>query len=145
VDWFFVNVSPLTAAWIIVNDQRLADEGSFSVGPAEFDTAGNVVTPAKKVRGMFGAKLVSAIKYEIVKNITVGSKLELFSDYLNNPQNIDVNWQILIGLKVNEWLNVDLEGTLWYDDDIMVLDDNGNIGPRAQFRQLLLLSVGYSF
>lgn len=145
VDWFFVNLSPATAAWIVVNDQRLANEGAFGLDPAVLDTAGNVIEPAKRVRTMFGAKLISVLNYEIAKNITVGTKLELFSDYLQNPQNIDVNWQVLVGMKVNDWLNIDLQTTLWYDDDIMITDKDGNIGPRTQFRELLLLSIGYSF
>ena len=144
-DWFFVNLSPVTPAWIFVLDQGLADAGSFGLDPAVYDTAGNVITHAKQVKSMFGAKLVAVLNYEIAKNINVGTKLELFSDYLNNPQNIDVNWQVLIGLKVNDWLNVDLQTTLWYDDDIMITDKDGNTGPRVQFRELLLLSVGYSF
>lgn len=82
---------------------------------------------------------------EVYKNITVGTKLELFSDYLNKPQNIDVNWQVLIGLKVNDWLNVDIQTTLLYDDDIQITDSDGNIGPRVQFRQLLMISIGYAF
>ncbi|NOX85684.1 MAG: DUF3078 domain-containing protein [Chlorobi bacterium] len=144
-DWFLINVSPATGSWIIVDDQRLADDGSFGLEPAVRDTAGNVITHAKRVRTMFGAKMMMVINYEIVKNITVGTKLELFSDYLQNPQNIDVNWQVLIGLKVNDWLNVDLQTTLLYDDDVMILDKNGNIGPRTQFRQFLMISIGYAF
>jgi hypothetical protein len=143
VDWFWVNVSPVNPAFIVVNDQRLADEGIFGLTPA--DTVGNIIKHADRVKYMFGAKLTSVLNYEIFKNINLGTKLELFSDYLNNPQNIDVNWQVLFGLKVNDWLNVDLQTTLLYDDDIMITDKDGNIGPRAQFRQLLLISVGYAF
>ncbi len=144
-DWFLINFSPVTGSWIIVNDERLADDGSFGIDPAVRDTAGNIITHAKRVRTMFGAKMMMVINYEIVKNITVGTKLELFSDYLQNPQNIDVNWQVLIGLKVNDWLNVDLQTTLLYDDDVMITDKDGNIGPRTQFRQFLMISVGYAF
>jgi hypothetical protein len=145
VDWFWVNLSPINPAFIVVNDQRLANEGIFGLEPAEVDTAGNVIKDAAKVKYMFGAKLTTVLNYEIVKNVNVGTKLELFSDYLNNPQNLDVNWQVLIGLKVNDWLNVDLQTTLLYDDDIMITDADGNTGPRTQFRQLLLISVGYAF
>lgn len=144
-DWFFVNLAPVTPAWIIVNDQGLADIGSYGLEPAVYDTNGNVITHAKKVKMMFGAKLMMVLQKEVYKNITLGTKLELFSDYLNNPQNIDVNWQVLISLKVNDWLNVDIQTTLLYDDDIMILDKDGNIGPRVQFRELLMLSVGYAF
>lgn len=144
-DWFFVNFSPVTPAWIIVNDQKLADSGSFGLDPATFDDEGMLVSHAKKVKSMFGAKMMIVLSKEVAKNITMGTKLELFSDYLNEPQNIDVNWQVLIGLKVNDWLNVDLQTTLLYDNDIMITDSDGNVGPRAQFREFLMLSIGYTF
>lgn len=144
VDWFSVYFSPVTPAWIIVGDQRLADEGAFGLDPAVYD-AGVLVSHAKKVKSMFGAKMMIVLKKEVAKNITVGTKLELFSDYLDNPQNIDVNWQVLIGLKVNDWLSIDLQTTLLYDDDIMITDKNGNIGPRTQFWETLMISIGYAF
>lgn len=144
-DWFFVNFSPVTPAWIIVNDQKLADAGSFGLDPATYDDEGMLVSHAKKVKSMFGAKMMIVVAKEVAKNITLGTKLELFSDYLNEPQNVDVNWQVLIGLKVNDWLNVDLQTTLLYDNDIMITDSDGNVGPRAQFREFLMLSVGYTF
>lgn len=144
-DWFMVYLSPATPAWIVVDDQKLADEGAFGLTPAVYDTDGTLISHAKKVKSMFGAKLMMVLSYEIVENVKVGTKLELFSDYLNNPQNIDVNWQVLIGLKVNNWLNVDLQTTLLYDDDIMITDKNGNTGPRTQFREILMISIGYTF
>jgi len=144
-DWFMINFSPATASWIIVNDQGLADMGSFGLDPAVYDTAGNVITHAKTVKTMFGAKLITVISKEVVKNITIGTKLELFSDYLDNPQNIDVNWQVLIGLKVNNWLNIDISTELFYDDDVMITDKDGNIGPRVQFKEMLMLSIGFVF
>ena len=145
VDWFLVYLSPVTAAWIIVNDQKLADEGSFGLTPAVYDTNGVLISHAGKVKSMFGAKMMIVLKKEIVKNISVGTKLELFSDYLDNPQNIDVNWQALISLKVKDWLSVDLQTTLLYDDDVMITDKDGNVGPRTQFREFLMISIGYAF
>ena len=145
VDWFFINFSPAMASWIIVNDQALADSGSFGLDPAVFDTNGVLISHAGRVRTMFGAKMMVVLQKEVYKNITLGTKLELLSDYLKNPQNIDVNWQVLIGLKVNDWLNVDIQTTLLYDDDVMITDKDGNIGPRTQFRELLMISIGYAF
>lgn len=142
-DWFLLNLSPATAAWMIVNDQELANEGSYGLTPA--DTINGVVQNAKKSKFMFGAKLLTALTKEVAKNITLGTKLELFSDYLDEPQNIDINWEVLIGLKVNSWLNVDLSTQLIYDNDIMITDKNGNTGPRTQFKEFLMLSVGFAF
>ena len=144
-DWFMLNLSPATAAWIIVGDQRLADLGSFGIDPAIMDTAGNIIQHADKSKFMFGAKLIAAVNKEVAKNITLGTKLELFSDYLDTPQNIMVNWQVLIGLKVNKWLSVDLSTELLYNDNVMITDKDGNTGPRTQFKEMLMLSVGYTF
>ncbi len=140
-----VNYSPLTASWIIVNDQDLADNGSFGVDPAQRDSTGAIVQHASKVRTMLGSKLIFVAKYEVMKNVDLNTKLELFSDYLKNPQNIDVDWQVALGMKVNKWLNVNINTQLKYDDDIMITDKNGNTGPRTQFKQLLMLGLGYSF
>jgi len=84
--------------------------------------------------------------YEVAKNVNIATKLELFSDYLNNPQNVDVNWQVQIDLKVNSWLNVNFSTELIYDDDVIINDSNGNpLGPRTQFKQMLMVGVGYKF
>jgi len=145
VKYFSVNLSPANAQWIIVNDQQLADAGLFGLDPAIVDTAGNIIAHAKKSRFGFGARLLLILNYDIAKNVNLFTKLDLFSDYTHNPQNIDVDWQVLIGMKVNDWLNVNISTQLLYDDDVMIVDKNGHTGPRTQFKQLLMLGVGYDF
>ncbi len=144
--YFLVNFSPVTARWIIVNDERLADEGSFGLDPATVDSNGVIIKHAKKVKSMFGAKALIAFHYEIFKNVNFATKLELFSDYLNNPQNIDINWQTGITLKVNSWLNVNITTELIYDNDVIFKDISGNpIGPRTQFNENMQLGLAVSF
>jgi hypothetical protein len=145
VNWFSVNFSPSNVRWTIVNDQRLADAGAFGLDPAVRDLDGNMLQHARKSRLGFGARLILILKYEVVKNVNLSTKLDLFSDYLDKPQNIVVDWQVLAGLKVNDWLNVNISTQLLYDDRVMITDKNGNTGPRTQFKQLLMLGVGYSF
>lgn len=144
-DHFLINYSPLTGRWIVVNDQNLADAGAFGLKSAVTDSLGKVVTPAKKVRTMLGSKLIMILNYEVFKNVNLGTKLELFSDYLNKPQNIDVDWQVMLGLKVNKWLNVDISTQMLYDDDVMITDKNGKVGPRVQFKQLMMIGLSYKF
>jgi len=145
-DHFMVNFSPATARWIVVNDQRLADLGSFGLDPAVKDTAGVIIEHAKKVKTMFGAKVMAVFQYEIFKNVDFNTKLELFSDYLDNPQNIDVNWQAGLTLKVNSWLNVNITTELIYDDDVIINDINGDpLGPRTQFNENMQLGLVVSF
>jgi len=145
-DHFMVNFSPVTAKWIIVNDQRLADAGSFGLDPAVVDTNGVIIEHASKVKSMFGVKLLAVLNYEIFKNVDFGTKLELFSDYLNNPQNIDINWQAGLTLKVNSWLNVNITTELIYDNDIMFANDDGTgFGPRTQFNENMQLGLVVTF
>ena len=95
---------------------------------------------------MFGGKVLMGYKRDIFENVNFGTKLELFSDYLNNPQNIDVNWQVAIVLKVNSWLNVNITSELIYDDDVIFKNDAGlPIGPRTQFNENMMLGIGLNF
>lgn len=143
---FLVNISPATAKWLIVNDQALADAGSFGLDPAEVDTAGQIIKHADMVKTMFGAKVLTVFNYDIFKNVNFNTKLELFSDYMDNPQNIDINWQVLLTLKVNSWLNVNINTELIYDDDIIFTDDSGNpIGPRTQFNENMQIGLVATF
>lgn len=145
-EYFSVNFSPATVKWIIVNDQRLADEGSFGLDPAIVDDSGTIVKHAKKVKTMFGAKALMVLKYEVFKNVDFGTKLELFSNYLSNPQNIDINWQVLITMKVNSWLNVNISTELIYDDDVIFHNAEGKpIGPRTQFNENMQLGLVVTF
>ncbi|MDP2723367.1 MAG: DUF3078 domain-containing protein [Bacteroidales bacterium] len=143
---FLVNFSPASMRWIIVNDERLADAGSFGLAPAKRDTNGLILEHAKKVKTMFGAKMLMAFKYEIFKNVNFSTKLELYSDYLNNPQNIDVNWQTAFILKVNSWLNINISSELLYDDSVIFYEyDGSDKGPRTQFNENIMLGIGFSF
>ncbi|MBN2614779.1 MAG: DUF3078 domain-containing protein [Bacteroidales bacterium] len=140
-----INFSPVTARVVYVNNQRLADAGSFGLTPAVTDTAGYIVKHAHKAYFAFGARLFAKIDYDIAKNVNLKSQLSLFSDYLHNPQNIVVDWQTLLGMKVNSWLNVDISTQMLYDDRVMITDKNGKTGPRLQFKQLLLVGLSYTF
>lgn len=140
---FSAFLSPLSSKMTIVNDQALADAGAFGVDQAVFSANGGVVE-GKKFRAEFGAYFKMTYQKEIVKNVNFKSRLELFSNYANNPQNIDVNADVLWTFKVNSWLSASLNWTLIYDDDIDVADINGNIGPRTQFKSVLGLGISYT-
>ncbi len=145
-DWFIVIFSPVNSRFTFVADEKLADEGRYGLDPAIKDSNGLIITHAKKMKYQFGAKLTAAVKYEVVKNVILGTKLELFSDYLDNPQNIIVNWETLIKLKVNSWLSVDFSSQLFYDDSVQFFDENDNpLGPKLQFKEGLMVGIGITF
>ncbi len=140
---FSLFLSPLSSKMTIVNDQALADAGAFGVDQAVFSANGGVVE-GKKFRAEFGAYLKMTYQKEVFKNVNFKSKLELFSNYADKPQNIDVNADILWTFKINSWLSASLNWTLIYDDDIAIRDSKGNVGPRTQFKSVLGLGISYT-
>lgn len=140
-----IDFSPVTSRLVYVGSQRLADAGSFGLKPAVRDSSGNIIKHSSKAYYSFGARLYAKVNYDIAKNVNLNSQLSLFSDYLDHPQNINVDWQVLLGMKVNSWLNVDISTQMLYNDKVMITDKNGNTGPRLQFKQLLMVGIGYTF
>lgn len=150
-DNFSFFVSPVTGKITIVNNKTLADAGAFGVEEALFDTAGVQTAAGKKIRYEFGALVSLKFKKEVAKNITLSTKADFFSNYFKTPQNIDVNWDVLIGMKVNKYISASISTTLIYDHDtpVPIYDDVNGIlvqtgtGPRTQFKEVF--AIGFSF
>lgn len=153
MDWkpskfFSAFIAPFTMKNTFVLDQTLANQGAFGV---EGQTAsGGTIIPGKRIRYEMGGYVRLVYDHAIMENIKITSKLGLFSNYLKNPQNIDVNWETLIQFKVNKYISATLATHLIYDDDvdIAVFDDAGNQtgkGPRLQFKEVLGIGFAYKF
>jgi hypothetical protein len=149
--YFNVFVSPLTAKITVVNDQTLADQGAFGVDPAEFDPVTKVkVKDGSTLRTEYGAYLNARFQKDIMTNVNLMAKLDLFSNYENNPANIDVNFDLLLGMKINKLITVSLGVTVIYDDDIMIEDGESapgvpKVGPRTQLRQTFGVGLAKKF
>ncbi|MEQ9424252.1 MAG: DUF3078 domain-containing protein [Cyclobacteriaceae bacterium] len=125
--------SPATGKFTIVNDQRLADAGAFGVDPGS------------KTRSEFGAYFKLNFNKEILTNVTFESKLDLFSNYADNPEDIDVNWENAIVMKINDYLSANLLTHLIYDKDVVFeKTENGVVvgtEDRVQFKQVFGLGL----
>lgn len=136
---FNVSISPVAGKITVVGNDSLASIGAFGVDPG------------KNLRAEFGGSVKLGVNWTIMKNVTYKSTLELFSNYANNPENIDVNWDNLIAIKANKHITTTLSVTMLYDDDINISgDDNGDgiidyNGPRVQLKQVLNLGIQYKF
>lgn len=146
---FSINFAPLTGRLTIVNDEYLASIGAYGVNELDVN---DTTTHAKtdKVRFEFGARLAAKMKYTLISNVDYESKLELFSNYLNHPERIDMDWQNIFVMKVNSWLNCNFGTHLIYDYDIPFYDFDPSTGTmvkdpdsKIQFKEVL--SVGVLF
>lgn len=149
---FNLYLSPLTFKSTFVLNQDLANQGAFGVEGAVRDAEGNIITPGKKVYREMGILVTHKWEFPVAKNVMLDHKLGLYTDYLNNFGNIDVDWQVTATFKVNEFISATLLAHLIYDDDIKfdtVKDDNGTVidpgVPRIQFRQQLGIGINYKF
>jgi hypothetical protein len=141
---FSIFLSPAASKMTFVRDQTLADLGAFGVDPAILDVNGNVITAGRQFRGELGASFRMIYNKEIAKNIEMKSRVELFSNYLDRPENIDVNADVLFNFKVNSWFSASANFTLMYDHDILITDVDGNVGPRTQFKSVLGVGISYT-
>lgn len=133
-DNFSVSLSPATARWTIVSNDSLSDAGAYGVDPG------------KKIRTEFGAFASVNYKAKISENASYQGRLDLFSNYLKNPQNIDVYMTNVLLLKVTRLITVNLSVDMIYDDDVASIDKEGNErGPRLQLKQLLGVGLAYRF
>ncbi len=150
-DAFTMLIAPLTGRIIFVNDQNLADAGAFGVDPAEFDLLGNKIKDGANMRYEFGAFLKAEYKKDIMENVNFTTKLELFSNYLEDAQNVDLNWETAFAMKVNKYITATLSTQLIYDDNTIInidKNDDGIIdasGPRTQFKEVLGIGLAYKF
>lgn len=142
--YFSAFIAPVTAKFTFVTEQTLSDAGAFGVKPGE------------KVKSEVGGYLRAIyskndFKSEFLKNVSFTTKIDLFSNYADNPQNIDVSWETMIAMKVNKYISVNFNTHLLYDDNIMVpFDKNENgtietgeaVASLIQFKEIL--GVGFS-
>lgn len=152
-DFFSCFISPATGKITIVNNQTLADAGAYGVAEALFDTAGVQTASGKKIRYEFGALISMKFKKEIAKNIILSTKADFFSNYFKSPQNVDVNWDLLLNMKVNKFISASISTTLIYDHDIPVpvytevagIKTQIGTGPRTQFKEIFAIGFSYKF
>ncbi len=130
---FYAVLSPVAGKLTMVMDDTLSARGSFGVDPGS------------KMRIELGGSATIGVKKEVMKNVIFTSTLALFSNYMENPQNVDVDWKVLINMKINDYLSANLNTHLIYDDDIAYIDEEGEHGPRVQFKEVLGVGLTYKF
>lgn len=128
-------LSPATGKITIVTDDALSALGAFGVDPGE------------KSRFEFGSFLKIQFTKEILKNVNFDSKIDLFSNYSENPGDIDVNWETAIVMKINNFMSANLSTHLIYDKDVQfdVIENDVVVDTedKVQFKQIF--GIGLTF
>jgi hypothetical protein len=151
IEEFSAYLSPMTLKSTFVLDQTLANTGAFGVTRAVYDEEGNVLVEGKQYRRQFGVLLTSGYESEIMDNISVKNELSLYTDYMNDFGNFDVDWQVNFKFIVNEFVKASLGSHIKYDNDIKIISEDMETqekevsGAKVQWKQLLGLGVLVDF
>jgi Protein of unknown function (DUF3078) len=106
-DNFSLFISPLTTRWIFKKDPDFYAVDKFGV-------------PAfKKSYNEVGAYVTAKYNKALNKWATYAGRLDLFSNYKRNPQNVDIYFTNLLAMKFNKWLGTTISLDMIYDDDII--------------------------
>lgn len=133
-----VYLSPFTFKSTYVLDEQLSQEGAFGV------------EPGSNARHEIGFLLRTKWDKELLTNMAMTNELELYTDYINNFGNIDVDWILTFRFKINNLLEANFRTHLIYDDDIKIRETNDQgevetLGARVQLKQQLGIGILYSF
>jgi hypothetical protein len=91
-----VNFSPATAKLILVHDHFTEFGPSFGV--LQGDSS----------RFEFGASISANYKFNVMANVSIENRLNLYSNYLDNPQNVDIDYQMNLVMKINKYLSANV-------------------------------------
>lgn len=125
-----VNIAPATSKLIIVDPQFTEFGSSFGV------------EQGKSSRYEFGAAVSGYYKFNLMTNVTMENILNLYSNYLEKPQNVDVDYTLNIVMKINKVLSSNIAFQAIFDDNSYAA---GYDYAKIQTREVIGIGVNYSF
>lgn len=128
-DNFSLFMSPITERWVLVSDQLIKPLYG--------------VASDKNAKNELGAFVSINYSAKLGANFIYKSKLDLFSNYKENPQNIDIYWTNALTAKLTKFINFSLNLDMIYDDNTQHV--NPLKGPAPQWLQLMGVGFAYHF
>ena len=128
IDRLSIFVSPISSRWVIVRNQTLSDQGAYGV-----DTGKHYISQV----GAFGTIIFNS---KFTKTITYNARIDLFSNYQHNPQDVDVYMTNLFAAKFTKLFSVTWGVDMIYDDDTRIFGPNHN-APRLQVKSVVGIGI----
>lgn len=130
-DNFRFNLSPASPRFVFVTNDSLGTRYGLD--------------PGKKSRFEFGASFDAYYRKDIVENIGIENILRLYSNYLEDPKNVDIDYTLNLFMKVNRFVTVNAGVQLIYDDNTIIKKEDGREGAALQVRQIFGAGLTYKF
>lgn len=149
-----INFSPLSykGTFVPAGGKITAD----SLLPGKIDQTRYGIEPGKTSKHEPGASFMISRISRPMKNVTLTNRLQLFTNYINNPQNIDVDWELIAVYNLNWFTDLRLNTHLIFDDDtkttvleggapVKLEDGTDKKTARIQFKELFGVSLMFKF
>jgi hypothetical protein len=105
-DNFKINFAPATSKLVIVDKSfTLPNNAYFGVKEGE------------SLRYELGFYASGYHKFDVMENVSVENILNLYANYLEDPQNVDIDYQLNLVLKINKYLSTNVAFQTIYDDN----------------------------
>lgn len=139
-----------------INFSPLSYKGTF-VPNDSIDQTKYGIPKGKRSLNEPGASFMITHEYKLVKNLTITNRLQFFTNYIHNPLNIDVDWEMIAVANLNWFTDVRFNTHLIFDDDtktvkldkdkqpILRPDGTQKKTARAQFKEMLGFSLVFRF
>lgn len=140
-----------------LNFSPLSYKGTFVTDTAHIDQTKYGIPRNRKSLNEPGVSFMITNEFKPFKSVTVTNRLQLFTNYIHNPQNIDVDWEMIAVASLNWFTDVRFNTHLIFDDDTKTAELDKNKKPvlrpdgtqkktaRAQFKEMLGLSLVFRF
>ncbi len=123
-DKLSVFLSPLTSRTVIVASNKLAAKGVYGLDSG------------RHVLNELGAFATINYNNTIAKNVNYKGRLDLFSNYLDHPFNVDFYMTNQFSVKINKYFSASYSLDLIYDDNVRIFGPNSN-SPGLQTKSLI--------
>ena len=148
--WLSLNLAPLTGGVVIVRNPELRGNYGMQLKAEWKDVAEGVEVPTdgtqyRSARFEFGAQLKADMAVKVNDGFSYTSQLVLFSNYLDHPENIRVNWDNRFDWKIAKYFSLTLTTNMIYDDKVLIYSEkDGLTKQRVQFKESLLFGFTYT-
>ncbi len=134
-EWFNVNLSPLTGGLTIVDIPEL--RYTYGMDPAGDDAY-------KPMKFQLGAQVKANLKFNINDKFGYETQLVLFSDYLDHPLQLRVNWDNKMTWQIAKFFKLGFNTWLIYDPNVLIADNDGVLDTRIQFKEFITFSFTWA-
>lgn len=129
----------------LINFSALSYKNTFVLDTNNIDQTNHGVETGKRSKQEVGGQLVINNSVTVFDGLKITNALRLFSNYIEKPQNMDMDWETTFERQINWFFSIKLNLHLIYNEDVkfpVALDDGTERKvPRTQFNQFLGLSL----